>query len=183
MFADYKRMYRNVYPGVASQSPDQTSVNLSAYQNTTNCDNLFDQTDFTYKTATGPVFRTLDVRHRVRSPDGFVTEGHGLLSGRWRRPPLRSRSTRSKPTYFGPVSVFHTSRRTRPIMSRAMPTASTALDIASAYVQDQIEVTRWLQLIGGVRYDRFDLSALDQNTGITARACRRELFSARPLSS
>ena len=30
--------------------------------------------------------------------------------------------------------------------------------------QDQIEVTRWLQLLVGARYDNFDLTALDQNT-------------------
>ncbi len=33
-------------------------------------------------------------------------------------------------------------------------------------MRDQVEITRWLQLVGGVRYDRFDLSALDQNTNI-----------------
>ena len=31
-------------------------------------------------------------------------------------------------------------------------------------MRDTLEVTRWLQLIGGVRYDRFSLSALDMNT-------------------
>jgi len=31
-------------------------------------------------------------------------------------------------------------------------------------VRDTIDVTPWLQLIGGVRFDRFDESALDQNT-------------------
>jgi catecholate siderophore receptor len=52
------------------------------------------------------------------------------------------------------------------------------VNIASAYVQDQIEVTRWLQLIAGVRYDRFNLTALDQNTGIT-RERTDEKFSPR----
>src|SRR6201999_3387286 len=32
--------------------------------------------------------------------------------------------------------------------------------------QDQIEINRYLHLIAGVRYDRFDLTALDQNTNI-----------------
>ena len=31
-------------------------------------------------------------------------------------------------------------------------------------MRDTIEITRWVQLIGGVRLDRFDLSALDMNT-------------------
>src|SRR5262249_7062980 len=40
------------------------------------------------------------------------------------------------------------------------------LNIASGYAQDQVDVTRWLQLIVGARYDNFDLTALDQNTNI-----------------
>ncbi|MGB6349400.1 MAG: TonB-dependent receptor, partial [Pseudolabrys sp.] len=34
----------------------------------------------------------------------------------------------------------------------------------SAYARDTIEIARWLQLIGGARFDRFDQSALDMNT-------------------
>ncbi|MEA2885270.1 MAG: catecholate siderophore receptor, partial [Bradyrhizobium sp.] len=58
------------------------------------------------------------------------------------------------PTYFGPVVFSH------------IPTDANSkyrLNIASGYAQDQIELTRWLQLFLGARYDSFDLSALDQN--------------------
>src|SRR6202034_288880 len=58
IFADYKKFYQNVYPGNGPLSgagdPTDTTMNLAAYQHTTNRDNLFDQTDFTYKTSTGP---------------------------------------------------------------------------------------------------------------------------------
>ena len=40
------------------------------------------------------------------------------------------------------------------------------LNVASGYVQDQIEATRWLQFFLGARYDSFDLSALDLNTSM-----------------
>jgi catecholate siderophore receptor len=40
------------------------------------------------------------------------------------------------------------------------------LNIQSGYVRDTVDVTRYLQLIGAVRYDRFDMSALDMNTNI-----------------
>src|SRR5207244_3300393 len=42
-----------------------------------------------------------------------------------------------------------------------------ALNTESAYARDTVEITRYLQIIGAVRYDRFDLSALDMNTTIT----------------
>ena len=49
----------------------------------------------------------------------------------------------------------------------------TNLNLAAVYVQDQVELTRWLQFIGGVRFDRFDLS-----TSISTHKARRR--SGRP---
>src|SRR4029077_5626722 len=66
------------------------------------------------------------------------------------------------PTFFGPVNFFHT-------VTPAQTDASSRSDlyIQSGYVQDQIELTRWLHLIAGMRFDRFDFTALDQKTNIT----------------
>ena len=61
------------------------------------------------------------------------------------------------PTYFGPVVFNHLATDAN---------SKYRLNIASGYAQDQIELTRWLQLFVGARYDSFDLSALDQNTNI-----------------
>ena len=55
------------------------------------------------------------------------------------------------------------------------------LGLAATYLQDQLELNQYLQLIAGVRYDRFDLSSGDRRTGATlervddylsARQCR-----------
>ena len=67
IYADYNRGYRNVYPGGTGArlvgggavTPDQTQVALNAYQNYTPRENAFNQTDFVYKTATGPVLHTV----------------------------------------------------------------------------------------------------------------------------
>ena len=40
-------------------TPDQTQLSLNAYQNYTPRENAFNQTDFVYKTATGPVLHTV----------------------------------------------------------------------------------------------------------------------------
>ena len=40
------------------------------------------------------------------------------------------------------------------------------LNLGAAFVQDQIEITRYLQLIGGVRYDHFDLQSRDRRTNV-----------------
>src|SRR5262245_17179383 len=41
------------------------------------------------------------------------------------------------------------------------------LNLAALYAQDQIEVTRYLQFILGVRYDRFDLESVSRVNGAT----------------
>src|SRR5580692_11181563 len=61
--ADYKKFYQNVYPGNGPLSgavdPTGSTLNLAAYQHTTNRDNVFNQTDFVYKTNTGPALHTV----------------------------------------------------------------------------------------------------------------------------
>ena len=39
------------------------------------------------------------------------------------------------------------------------------LDLGAVYIQDQIEITKYLQLIGGARFDRFDLESQDPANG------------------
>ena len=162
IYADYNRGYRNVYPGGTGApaaagggavTPAQTLVSLNAYQNYTPRENAFNQTDFTYKTATGPVLHTF----------AFGTE-FGRQTGLGRRDsgqfPLNGGASwvtvnPFNPTYFGPVTFNH-------IASDA--NSKYRLNIESGYVQDQIEVFRWLQFLVGARYDNFDLTALDLNT-------------------
>ena len=43
----------------------------------------------------------------------------------------------------------------------------TNLNISAAYVQDQIELTRWLQLVGGVRFEQFAFNYTNLNNGYT----------------
>ena len=160
IFASYLRDYRNIYPGNGTLSgavnPAQTSVNLAAYENATNRNNLFNQTDFTYKGYTGPLRHTLMFGTEFGLQAGFSQRDTGFF------PANGGANTITVnpffPTYFGPVNFTH-------IATDA--SSRYRLNIQSGYVQDQVDVTRWLQLVGGVRYDRFDLTALDQNTNTT----------------
>src|SRR5215470_6165367 len=165
MFADYQKFYQNVYPGNGPLSgavnPADTAFNRAAYNHTTNRDNLDNQTDFFYKTFTGPLFHSIafgtefarqsgiDVRNTGIFPNGTNTEVANPFA----------------PTYFGPITFIHhfTGVNTDGVTT---PDSNSKyqLETQSAYVRDTIELTRWLQLIGGARFDRFDLSALDKNT-------------------
>ncbi len=71
------------------------------------------------------------------------------------------------PTFFGPVNfVHHPTAINADGVTTADSNSKYRLYTESAYARDTLEITRWLQLIGGARIDRFDLSALDQNTNI-----------------
>jgi catecholate siderophore receptor len=169
-YAEYTKFYQNVYPGNGPLSgavnPADTAFNRAAYNNTTNRDNLFNQTDFFYKVFTGPVFHSiafgtefgsqvgLSVRNTGIFPNGTNTEVDNPFS----------------PGYFGPISFIHQSIGS---FSRGV-TAQDAnsrynLKIQSGYARDTIDITPWLQIIGAGRYDRFDETALDLNVGTTQK--------------
>jgi catecholate siderophore receptor len=149
LYADYNRGYRNIYPGGAV-ALNLSSVALNAYQNYTPRENAFNQTDFIYKTNTGPVLHTVAFGTEFGRETGLSRRDSGVFPGNAATVNVNPFS----PTYFGPVVFNH------------LPTDANSkyrLNVASGYVQDQIEATRWLQLFLGARYDSFDLSALDLN--------------------
>jgi catecholate siderophore receptor len=152
-FADYEKMYQNVYPGGAVNAAG-TSVNLTAYNNETDRQNLFNQTDLTYKLNAGIIRHTFLLGAEVGRQsglsfrqDGFFANGTNLLAVS----PLN-------PVSYEPVTF-------RNIATGANNTYR--LGLAAAYAQDQIEITKYLQFIAGVRFDHFDLDSTDRRTGIT----------------
>ena len=168
--ADYQKFYQNVYPGNGPLSgavnPADTTFNLAAYQHTTNRDNVFNQTDFVYKTWVGALQHTLgfgtefgrqtgvDIRNTGLFPNGTPTGINTITMNPF------------APTYFGPVTFVHhyTSFNNGDGVSSPDSNSKYALNVQSGYFRDTIDISRGLQLIGAVRYDRFDMSALDMNT-------------------
>jgi catecholate siderophore receptor len=178
IYSDYNRGYRNVYPGGTGApaaagggavTPDQTQLSLNAYQNYTPRENAFNQTDFVYKTATGPVLHTVAFGTEFGRQTGLSLRNSGQFPDNGGLPYVIVNPF--NPTYFGPVTFNH-------IASDA--NSKYRLNIASGYAQDQIEVTRWLQFLVGARYDSFDLTAVDQNTNPnTIRARTDDFISPR----
>jgi catecholate siderophore receptor len=163
VYADYNKFYQNVYPGGAVNTA-QTSVALNAYQHWTDRDNAINQTDFTYKTSTGPLLHTIGFGTEFDRQTGIDLRNTGIFASTG----TNSFNTNPfDPTFFGAIDFIHhpTATNTDGVTS-ADSNSKYALNTQSAYVRDQIEITRWLQVVGGVRYDRFDMSAVDRNTGI-----------------
>ncbi|HEY7244370.1 MAG TPA: TonB-dependent siderophore receptor [Xanthobacteraceae bacterium] len=166
-FADYKKFYQNVYPGNGALSgavnPTDTSFNLAAYNHMTNRDITFNDTDFIYKGYTGALFHTIGFGTEFGREAGIDVRNTGVF-------PTRTNTIVDNPfapAYFGPVYFIH--QYPGALFGGVTTPDSNSkyqLKTESGYARDTVEITRFLQVIGAVRYDRFDLAALDLNTTI-----------------
>lgn len=133
--SDYDKFYQNVYANSAVSSTG--TLTLGAYNNRTVRRNYFNQTDATADVATGPL------QHKLLAGAEFgVQQTHNL---RKTASNLTNVSALA-PTVSNPFSFSTVSRNW-----------DTTANIGAVYVQDQIDITRQWQLIGGLRLDRFDL--------------------------
>ena len=152
-FADYDKFYQNVFPGGPVNAAG-TSVNLTAYNNATPRTNLFNQTDFIQKIDTGPLRHTLLAGFEVGRQSGTSYRENGFFN---------DRTTTIAVSPLWPVSLA-------PITFRNIETGANntyTLDVAAAYVQDQVAIGKYVDVIGGVRFDRFDLQSTDRRSGAT----------------
>ncbi|MGU3538867.1 TonB-dependent receptor [Methylobacterium sp. A54F] len=157
-FADYQKFYQNVFPGGPVNAAG-TSVNLSAYNNEGNRTNYFSQNDFTYRFATGPVRHTLLGGFELGYQDGLAYRQTGFFG-------LTGNATSLAVNPLFPVTRVPVRFANNGATGGTDANSTYGLGLAALYAQDQIDVTDWLQLIGGLRYDHFDFSARDRRTGV-----------------
>src|SRR5450432_689446 len=140
MYADYNRAYQNVYPG--SSVTAAGTFNYAAYNHTTNRENAINQTDFIYKTMTGPIRHTIAFGTEFDRQTGIDLRNTGIFANGTNA----IAGNAFNPTFFGPVNFIHQYPGAfSPGVTSADSFSVYRLNIASAYAQDQIEVTRWLQ--------------------------------------
>lgn len=152
LVGDYDKFYGNLVPGAVNAT--QSLVSLTGYDNTTYRRNLFNQTD-----ASG-VVRTGGIRHTL------------LIGSELGR--QRTSNFRNTGYFYDQVTSvmvpFANPRFTGPVTFRQSATdADNAATnyVASVYVQDQVELNRYVQLVGGVRYDHFTIDFLNHRTNET----------------
>ncbi len=146
-FGGYDKFYRNYVPGAVNAAGSQVSI--SGYDNATGRLNAFNQTDITYGVATG------SVRHTILT---------GAEFGRQSTDNLR-RTAYFNNTATSVLAPLSAGTAIPPATFRQSATDAdnhVGANIAAVYAQDQIVVSRYLQLIGGIRFDRFDLRFRNQ---------------------
>lgn len=150
-YADYGKFYRNVFPGAVDATG--TQVRMSAYDNATGRENLFNQTDLVWSLEGAGLRHTLLV---------------GAELGRQKTDSFR------RTGYFNDAATFYMTPLASPRISVPVTFRQSAsdadnhveADVAAVYVQDQVELSAHLQAVLGLRFDRFDLSYRDHRSGV-----------------
>jgi catecholate siderophore receptor len=151
LVGNYDRGYQNFVPGAVSA--DASQLTLTAYNNATNRTNVFNQTDATYPLTTGRVVHTLlvGVEFGSQLTDNFRNTGF-----------FNNTATSIA------IPIAHTLITTPVTFRQGVTDADNHVrtNVAAAYTQDQIDVSKAMKLVAGVRYDYFDLRYHDNRTGL-----------------
>jgi catecholate siderophore receptor len=163
MLGDYDRGYQNYVPGAVNAA--KTLVALTAYNNSTHRRNVFNQTDFTFSASTGHIKHTLLA---------------GAEFGRQLTDNFRNTGFFNNLTTTVQVPLGNPVIRT-PVTFRQSPTDANnhlKANLAATYIQDQIEISRYVQVVAGLRFDYFDLQFHNNRNGDDLRRVDR-LMSPR----
>lgn len=140
LYGHYDKYYRNVYANGAATSPTGT-VALAAYTDPTTRENVIAQTNLVWDVTTGSVAHKLlfglEYGHQTSANQrttGVVTPGSISLAN-----PVT------------PVVAFTTRTNDR----------QSAVDFFSAYAQNQLSFGAHVDVVIGLRYDRFDIAGTD----------------------
>ncbi len=144
-YGDYDKFYQNVFASGAVTGGG--TVPLQAYNDDTQRQNFFNQTDLTYELFTGPIKHKLlggAELGRQKSTNfratGTFQPGGTTLAG----------TPAGSPTIFTPPILFANNGG-----SNANNSGTT--DVFALYMQDQIELNPQWEVIAGVRFDRFSM--------------------------
>ena len=153
-YGDYNKLYGNIFPESAVTNG---LVELGGYQSLTDRQNFVNQTDFAYS-----FDMHSHVRHSIVAGTEFVVQDND----EFRNTPSFDTPNSGiseifvpafSPTSFRPVFYDQPSRA-----------RFTDLQTFSAFIQDQIKITPYFELIGGVRFERFDVDFTDTIDGFTS---------------
>jgi catecholate siderophore receptor len=173
LFGDYDKFYQNIFansavlPATVSQP---RRVRLGAYNSRNDRRNLFSQTDLVWKTRIAGIDQTLllgfevgrQTSRNLRLTGTVSSAGPGVIDVN--AVPL------TNPTVDAIVSYA-------PITSDANNRVRST--VGALYVQDQIRPASWIEIVAGLRFDRFNVRVNDfrPTGGIFSR--RDNLWSPR----
>ena len=152
LVANYDRFYQNFVPGAVNAAKSQ--VALTTYNNATDRTNVFNQTDAIFQASTGRIRHTLV---------GGAEFGHQATNN-FRNTGFFNNATTSLLVPYGDPTIA------TPVTYRQNATDAdnhVTSTVAAVYTQDQVELSREIQVVAGLRFDRFDLTYHNNRTSDT----------------
>ncbi|MGJ0505742.1 MAG: TonB-dependent receptor [Methylocystis sp.] len=158
VFANYQKRYANTFPGenvLLFEGPPGGQMEIEGYVHNTPRRNVFNQTDLVYRFQMTPEIKhTLLAGSEIgnqrsaseRNLSCFGTQQTNYLIN------CDGSATVVDAPFLAP-SILNPIAYGDPRERRY-----TDLNVASGYVQDQIEVTKYVDILAGVRFDHFDLT-------------------------
>ena len=138
-YADYDKIYANIVPS----GTDGTDVTLGGYEDAQTRENLIGQANLVWQTGGDGFDSTLLFGVEASWQDSLNTRRNVTFTGGNDTPLAR---TIAIPAYtFAPVGRVRDSE----------------LEVLSVYLQEQLGIGEHIELVAGLRYDRFDLKTLD----------------------
>jgi catecholate siderophore receptor len=141
-YVSYDKFYQNVY---ANSQVTNDTFSVGAYRDTTDRQNLINQTDLIYKVTTGVLEHQLLVgmeigTQKTRNSRSTAAGGENITNG----------FSALNPTYMLPINLNTISRN-----------QTSDIDIFALYLQDQIKISDQWQAIVGLRHDQFKTHHVD----------------------
>ena len=184
-YADYDKAYQNLF--AAGFRPDPASdgdfITLDGYRDETDRENFFVQGNLIAEFDTGPIAHTIlfgaeygdQSTQNARLDNLFDNAGAPFFD------PANADGVFDEASDDDQVEFLFTDPLTIPPFAFVdlNRDRDSQVTITSVYAQDQIDLTDWLKLVAGVRWDRFDIEVVDfievndgaddQNDGFLAR--------------
>ena len=142
-YADYDKLYANILP----RSTDLATVELGGYQDGQTRQNLIGQANLVWQVDTGALSNTLLVGIEGSTQDSTNTRRNAVFAD--------GASTPLADTIAVPAFTLSPIIRDR----------ASELGVFSAYIQNQLEIGDKVEIVAGLRYDRFDLETEDRLAG------------------
>lgn len=161
-YADYDKVYQNLFPSeeVVVTNGAFPDVELDGYRDTTDRQNLIIQGNLVSEFQTGAFGHTIlfgaeygdQDTANTRADNVFDVNGSGILG-----------DTIGGVADDDQLFVPFADPLALPLFGFVDPARNRASNVqfVSVYLQDQIDVTDWLKIVGGVRYDSFDIEVND----------------------
>ena len=151
-YADYDKVYANIVP---SRIPEDMPgfIQLGGYRDYTDRENLIGQANLVWEADFGTIGSTLLVGMEASSQD--TQNGRDTVSFDDGDPDTIDGLTPLAEEIFVPAYTITTGARSR----------DSQLSTLSFYAQEQLQIGEYVELVGGIRWDRFDLETLNVVSG------------------